>query len=40
MANSVGDLILYGAIGGALLFLATLAFVTIEESFRSPPKIP
>jgi hypothetical protein len=28
------DILLFGAIGGVVLFLAVLAYVTIEESIR------
>ncbi len=34
MAHSTGDIMLYFAMAGASLFLATLAFVTIEENLR------
>lgn len=32
MTSSIGDLFLYGAIGGAGLFLFVLAYVSLEES--------
>jgi hypothetical protein len=34
MTIMIGEVMLFGAIGGAALFLAMIAFVTIEESFR------
>jgi hypothetical protein len=36
MATSMSDIFLYGSIASGLIFLATLAFVTIEESIRRP----
>ena len=34
MGYSIGDFFLYAALAGAALFLATLVFVTTEESLR------
>jgi hypothetical protein len=34
MGYSIGELFLYASIAGAILFLVTLAFVTIEEQVR------
>ncbi len=34
MESTIGNLFLYLAIGGGILFLVTLGFVTVEERIR------
>ena len=38
MTYSIGDIMVLCAIGGAALFLATLGYVSIEESVRRRPR--